>query len=145
MIDVVAGLILDAHGRLLACRRPEEKHLGGLWEFPGGKIEAGESPATALVRELHEELGIDVAVLDFPLSPVVHDYGRGPIRLIPLACTIVSGTPAPHEHSEIRWCPPHEIQALDLAAADLPILHEWLTSRPAAAEGGRPNALTEGI
>lgn len=124
MIDVVAGLIQDGEDRLLACRRPEGKHLGGKWEFPGGKVEAGESPAEALVRELREELEITVAVGE-ALTSVVHDYGRGPIRLIPLLCTIAEGIPRPHEHSEIRWCDAADLKQLDLAAADLPILTEW--------------------
>lgn len=124
MIDVVAGLILDDAGRLLACRRPVGKHLGGLWEFPGGKLEPGESPAAALVRELEEELGITVAP-DTALTPVVWDYGHGPIRLHPLLCRIVSGTPHPHEHSEIRWCEKDELGELDWAAADVPVLEEW--------------------
>jgi len=128
MLDVVAGLILDPCKRLLVCRRPPEKHLGGLWEFPGGKIEPGEDPAAALIRELREELGIVVAPCGPPLTPVVHDYGRGPIRLIPIPCTISSGIPHPLEHSEIRWCEAAEILHLDLAAADIPILHEWLAT-----------------
>ncbi len=123
-IDVVAGLVQDDRGRLLACRRPVGKHLGGKWEFPGGKVEAGETPAHALVRELREELEITVEPGE-TLTPVVHDYGRGPIRLIPLLCTITAGVPHPHEHDEIRWCATAELEQLDLAAADLPILAEW--------------------
>ena len=129
MIDVVAGLILDDAGRLLACKRPEGKHLGGKWEFPGGKLEPGEDPASALIRELEEELGIVVHVLVEPgtaLTPVVWDYGRGPIRLHPLLCRIASEEPPhPHEHSEIRWCAPDELAELDWAEADVPILAEW--------------------
>lgn len=124
MIDVVAGLIQDEQGRLLACRRPADKHLGGKWEFPGGKLEPGETPEHALVRELREELEITVEP-GATLTPVVHDYGRGPIRLIPLLCTIADGIPHPHEHDEIRWCTTAELAELDLAAADLPILAEW--------------------
>jgi len=128
MIEVVAGLILDGSGRLLACRRPEGKHLGGKWEFPGGKLEAGETPALALIRELEEELSIRVEP-GTALTPVVWDYGRGPIRLHPLLCTISRGEPHPHEHSEIRWCSPEELVALDWAAADVPILQEWREAR----------------
>ena len=124
MIDVVAGLILDDAGRLLACKRPEGKHLGGKWEFPGGKVEPGEDPATALVRELEEELGIQVQT-GAELTPVVWDYGRGPIRLHPFLCRIQSGTPHPHEHSDIRWCEVDELGELDWAEADVPILAEW--------------------
>lgn len=129
MIDVVAGLIHDGRGRLLACRRPEGKHLAGKWEFPGGKVEPGESPHRALVRELREELEITVEPAE-TLTPVVHDYGRGPIRLIPILCRITDGTPHPHEHDEIRWCAIHELQRLDLADADLPILAEWARRSP---------------
>lgn len=125
MIRVVAGLIEGDQGRLLACRRPEGKHLAGKWEFPGGKIEAGESPNEALVRELNEELGVMVEVRG-GLTPVVHDYGRGPIELIPLRCRILSGAPEPSEHSELRWCDAKALGELDLAAADLPILAEWV-------------------
>ena len=125
MIDVVAGLILDSRGQLLACRRPEGKHLGGKWEFPGGKVEPRETPQSALIRELKEELEITIAI-ERPLSAVIHDYGRGPIQLIPFPCTIPEGKPYPHEHSELRWCSPVELPALDWAAADLPILAEYL-------------------
>lgn len=125
MIEVVAGLIEDDRGRLLACRRPDNKHLAGKWEFPGGKLEPGESPADALVRELREELGITVEP-GAPLTAVVHDYGRGPIRLIPILCTITEGVAHPHEHDEIRWCSAGELAGLDLAEADLPILAEWV-------------------
>ena len=125
MIDVVAGLILDPAGRLLACKRPEGKHLGGKWEFPGGKVEAGEDAVAALVRELEEELGIIVAS-EKALTPVVWDYGRGPIRLHSYVCIILSGQPHPHEHSEIRWCAREELPSLDWAEADVPILREWL-------------------
>jgi 8-oxo-dGTP diphosphatase len=128
MIDVVAGLILDPAGRLLACKRPEGKHLGGKWEFPGGKVEHGEDPVAALVRELEEELGIIVDA-GKALTPVVWDYGRGPIRLHPFVCTVTSGEPHPHEHEEIRWCRAEELGALDWAEADVPILGEWRSLR----------------
>lgn len=124
MIRVVAGLIEDDQQRLLACRRPEGKHLAGKWEFPGGKIEEGESPSTALVRELQEELAVVVETAN-SLTPIVHDYGRGPIELIPIRCRIVEGSPEAREHSELAWCDARQLSQLDLADADLPILEEW--------------------
>ena len=127
MIDVVAGLILDESGRLLACRRPEGKHLGGKWEFPGDKLEEGEDSAAAVVRELEEELGISVVACE-AVTPLVWDYGRGPIRLHPIVCRIAGGELHPHEHSEIRWCMREELEGLDWAAADVPVLEEWLQS-----------------
>ncbi|WP_075090925.1 (deoxy)nucleoside triphosphate pyrophosphohydrolase [Haloferula sp. BvORR071] len=136
MIEVVAGLILDETGRLLACRRPEGKHLGGKWEFPGGKLEEGEDAATALVRELEEELGVTVQTGE-SLTPVIWDYGKGPIRLHPILCRIAKGEPHPHEHSEICWCDLEELTLLDWAAADLPILEEWRALLQACPDVGQ--------
>ncbi len=124
-VQVVAGLIHDRSHRLLICLRPPGKHLAGFWEFPGGKIEPDETPEAALIRELREELAITVTP-GKQLTPVIHDYGRGPIRLIPIVCTIAEGNPQPLEHAELRWCAPADFQQLPLAAADLPILAEWL-------------------
>lgn len=125
MTEVVAALILDEHGRLLACRRPEGKHLGGKWEFPGGKVEGAEERPAALARELAEELGIEVEV-GAALTSVTWDYGSIRIRLHPFICRILQGEPYPIEHSEIRWTPPSELTALDWAAADEPIVAEFL-------------------
>jgi 8-oxo-dGTP diphosphatase len=124
VIEVVCGVIEDGAGRLLACRRPAGKHLGGQWELPGGKLEPGESPAAALHRELREELAIETAIGD-PLRPVEHDYGGLAIRLHPLRCRITAGTPHPHEHAEIRWVAANELAQLEWAAADLPVLDQW--------------------
>ncbi len=133
MIEVVAGLIEDGAGRVLACQRGEGAHLAGKWEFPGGKLEAGESPCVALVRELDEELGVEVEVTG-RLSPVEWDYGRGPIRLIPLRCRLLGGSPHPHEHQALRWIRPAEAGSLDWAEADLPIVAEWVA---ADGDGGK--------
>jgi len=125
MIDVVCGVIQDEAGCYLACLRPHGKHLGGLWEFPGGKVEAGESAAVALVREMQEELGVHVEV-GAPLTPVVWAYDERTIRLIPLRCRIVVGTPHPHEHEKFLWCRAEDFGDLAWAPADIPILHEIL-------------------
>lgn len=119
-IDVTCGLI-ERDGRVLVAQRPPGKALAGKWEFPGGKLERGESAAACLVRELREELGIEVEV-GAALPPCVHDYGQRAIRLLPFRCTIVAGEVHAHEHTAVRWCTLEEIATLDLAAADLPVL-----------------------
>ena len=123
MIDVVCGVIQDTRGRFLACLRPQGKHLGGKWEFPGGKIDPGETPQAALARELLEELGVVVEV-GRALEPVVWAYERGTIRLHPFFCRIVSGEMSAIEHEELRWCAASDFRRLDWADADLPILDQ---------------------
>ena len=127
MIDVVCGVIGNDQGCFLACRRPSDKHLAGLWEFPGGKVEASESPAEALIRELREELGIEVSVGE-ALDPVIWAYERGEIRLLPFLCKIVHGVPQAIEHSELQWCAPNRFDSLAWAPADLPILTQIRSS-----------------
>lgn len=122
-MDVVCGIIGDGEGRVLACRRPEGGHLAGLWEFPGGKLEAGESATVALARELREELAVEVDVGD-PLTPVVWQDGQRTIRLIPYHCRIVGGVLSLLEHAESRWCGAEEAGSLAWAPADVPVLGE---------------------
>jgi 8-oxo-dGTP diphosphatase len=123
MTEVVCGVIKDEAGCFLACLRPAGKHLGGLWEFPGGKVEAGEPPEAALVRELREELGIEVTV-EGALDPVTWTYDRGQIRLSPYLCHITLGIPSPLEHEALRWCAPRDFESLEWAPADLPVLDQ---------------------
>ena len=93
-IDVVAVALIDSDNRVLVAQRPPGKPLAGLWEFPGGKIETGERPATALVRELAEELGIRVAEADLhPLTFVAHDYSDFQLLLLLYTCTRWIGQP----------------------------------------------------
>lgn len=118
MIEVVCAVILK-DGRVLACQRPLDKNEGGKWEFPGGKIETGESPEEALVREIQEELGVCVQVGDH-LNPV--EYGE--IRLMAYRCDIVSGMLVLNEHLAMKWVSPAEAAGLDWAQADVPIWEE---------------------
>lgn len=127
MMDVVCGVIENAAGQLLACLRPQGKHLGGLWEFPGGKIDPGESPEAALVRELREELNVEVEVGQ-PLSPVVWHYENVTIRLHPFHCRIIAGELQAIEHEQLHWCAPEDFHTLDWAEADVPILREIAAS-----------------
>jgi 8-oxo-dGTP diphosphatase len=121
MIDVVCGIIRDERGRLLAGLRPQGKHLGGLWELPGGKIDSGETPEEALVRELREELGIEVEV-GFPFEPVSWQYESGVIRLLSYACEIRSGELTVMSHERIAWVGLDELEGLEWAPADVPVL-----------------------
>lgn len=125
----VVCAVLERGDRVLAARRPEGKALAGLWEFPGGKIEPGETPPEALVRELREELGIE-AVVGAALTPVRHAHPGGLLELHPFRCR-TGGEPAAAEHAELRWCLPEELEALAWAPADIPIVRELLAARPA--------------
>lgn len=123
VIDVVAGVIrhrIDA-GRYLLAQRPAHKIRGGLWEFPGGKIEAGETPAMALARELHEELGLRVAG-SAPLFTVRHDYPDVSVRLQIRAIDDCSGEPCLHDAAAIAWLDFNESTHKPLADADRRIL-----------------------
>ncbi|MFD2159648.1 (deoxy)nucleoside triphosphate pyrophosphohydrolase [Rubritalea tangerina] len=130
MIQVVCGLIVNGEGRLLICQRPEGKAQAGLWEFPGGKIDQGESAREALRRELIEELGCEVEVGE-ALTSVRYAYDDYSICLIPYICRLLDGQePKAIEHSNIEWVRGDErlVTSADyaLAPADIPILEEWV-------------------
>jgi 8-oxo-dGTP diphosphatase len=122
-IPVVCAVIEDDTGRVLVAQRPAHKHLGLKWEFAGGKVEAGESPEAALLREIREELACDLAIVR-ALPRFTHNYGTVAIEMIPFVCRLLPGSPAPHahEHVAVRWVSPAELAAIDLAAADLPVV-----------------------
>ena len=101
-ITVVAAVIRDAEGRVLMTQRPADRHMGGLWEFPGGKIDDGEAPSEALARELDEELGIEVEV-GRPLTFAVHEEPGLRILLLFYAARIVSGSLRGHEGQAVEW------------------------------------------
>lgn len=129
MTEVVCGVIRDKEGKVLVCRRAADRHLGGLWEFPGGKVEEGEDTREALARELSEELGIVVKVGDRFDAVVEWTDEVVRIRLSGFLCEILEGKAEPLEHEEIRWCEHGELPGLDWAKADLPILDELLVAR----------------
>ena len=126
-LPVVAGAI-ERDGKLLLCRRPMHKARGGGFEFPGGKIEAGESSAEALARELREELGVEIRAGE-TLAQTVHAYPELTVRLTLLRAEIVSGVPQLLEHTEFRWASPEEALALDLCPADRTLLKKILENR----------------
>jgi 8-oxo-dGTP diphosphatase len=127
VILVVAAALVDPDGRVLLAQRPPGKAMAGLWEFPGGKIEVGETPERALIREMEEELGILVKEPCLaPFTFASHAYA-GFHLLMPLyLCRRWEGVPAPREHVAIRWVRPHDLianpDAFPLPAADLPLL-----------------------
>ena len=117
---VVAGVVMDS-GQVMIARRLGRLRMGGLWEFPGGKVEAGESDEVALVRELREELNIVVAVHEF-LGESIHDDGRGPVKLVAYRCTHVSGELMLQDHDAVRYVYPNEFGEYEFAPADVPLL-----------------------
>lgn len=123
-IRVVCGIIVH-EGKVLAAQRSSIQTNALLWEFPGGKINENENESDALTREMHEELGI-IVMPGLRLTPVVHRYPSFTIQLIPFVCALLSGTPQPHEHAQIRWVVPEEAIRLLWAPADIPVVEEYL-------------------
>lgn len=122
IIEVAAGIIYDSSGRILIARRKPEKSIGGKWEFPGGKIEAGETPEVCLKRELVEELGINVNTIT-PFMVTKHNYGDFQILLIVFECMIVSNDIiSMNDHDRITWVTKNELKLFDFAPADIPIV-----------------------
>ena len=122
-VRVVAALMVR-DGLLFAARRSPERREGGLWELPGGKVEVGESDQEALVRELQEELSIDVEVGDF-VAESTHTYAHGTVTLVGYRCRLVAGDPVLRDHDAARWLSVPEMETLDWAPADLPLLAAW--------------------
>jgi len=120
---VVAAALVDAAGRVLVQQRPAGKHMAGLWEFPGGKVEAGETPEAALVRELAEELAITVAVdalvpLTFASEPLADRH----LLLLLYRCDAWIGEPQPLEAVALAWHAPSALRGLTMPLADLPFI-----------------------
>ena len=126
----VVGAVIVRDGRVLCAQRGSGTALAGMWEFPGGKVEPGEQPRDALVRELTEELHCDVAVGDF-LTTTVHEYDFATISLTTFICEIVAGEPELTEHQDVVWLAPGELHTLDWAPADIPAVE--MISRSATA------------
>lgn len=117
-IEVVGAIIVRDESVLVAQRGPG-KALAGLWEFPGGKVEPGESPTDALTREIIEELGCRIEVGEH-VTTTTHKYEFGTIELATYYATLRSGTPVASEHAELRWVPFNDLHSLEWAPADLP-------------------------
>ena len=128
MIPVTCALI-EHNGRLLAAQRSSPPELAGLWEFPGGKVEPNESPEACLIREIKEELNLDIAITQ-ALTPSLHTYPTKTIELIPFRCHLTSPLDnlQLNDHQAVRWLHADEVENLPWAPADLPILREWITT-----------------
>lgn len=123
-IDVTAAIIWQ-EGQVFAARRAPGKHLEGHWEFPGGKVEKGESHQECLLRELNEELGITVNVGQF-VGESVFDYGEKKVRLLAYNTELLDGEFTLKDHDEIRWVPINELEDLLWAPADIPFVRQIL-------------------
>jgi 8-oxo-dGTP diphosphatase len=115
----VVGAVIVREGQIMAAQRGGNGPLSGLWEFPGGKVEAGESARAALEREIAEELACVVDVGD-EITTTVHEYDFAEITLTTYFCTLVDGEPRLSEHTAVQWLRPDEMSLLEWAPADLP-------------------------
>jgi 8-oxo-dGTP diphosphatase len=122
IVIVAACALLDRKGAVLIAKRPEGRPLAGLWELPGGKVEAGEEPEEALVREIHEELGIDVAKSDLaPLIFASHAYPEFHLLMPVYLCRCWQGSAAAREGQELLWVKPNTLHLYDMPPADEPL------------------------
>ena len=123
LLLVAAVALIDADGRVLIAQRPEGKQLAGLWEFPGGKVEAGERPEESLIRELHEELGI--AVQEACLAPLTfasHAYETFHLLMPLYACRRWDGFVQPREGQALKWVRPRDLASYPMPPADEPLI-----------------------
>lgn len=130
LVVVAASALIDPDGRVLLAQRPAHKELGGLWEFPGGKIAEGETPELALIRELKEELGIIVPLRCLsPLTFASHAYESFHLLMALFACRNWEGDPKPLEGQRLAWVRKDRLRDYKMPPADeplIPILQDWL-------------------
>lgn len=130
IVLVSAVALIDRDGRILIAKRPEGKAMAGLWEFPGGKVEPGETPESALIRELREELGIETwSSCLAPLTFASHTYDDFHLLMPLFACRKWEGVARPREHSALKWVGVRDLANYPMPAADVPlvaILRDWL-------------------
>ncbi len=130
IILVAAVALIDRDGRVLLAQRPEGKSMAGLWEFPGGKVEPGETPEVALIRELEEELGINTWQSCLaPLTFASHSYDDFHLLMPLFACRKWDGTPQSREGQKLAWVRKQNLRDYEMPAADvplIPILRDWL-------------------
>lgn len=123
----VAAAIITHNSKVLIAKRPMNKFLGGYWEFPGGKIEAGETPEICLRRELAEELAINVKINHY-LTEQIFDYGQFVVCLKVFLCTLDGGEIKLNDHDEIKWVDKNQLLSYNLAPADIPLVDFYLAN-----------------
>jgi len=130
VVLVAAVALIDVDGRVLLAQRPEGKAMAGLWEFPGGKVEPGETPEAALIRELDEELGINTWESCLaPLTFASHSYESFHLLMPLFACRKWDGIPSPRENQRLSWASAQDLRNYEMPEADIPlipILRDWL-------------------
>ncbi len=119
----VVAAVIEKDGRFLITKRLKTSHLGHCWEFPGGKIEAGETLEECIVRECQEEIGVDVQPIR-KIDEKIHSYPEVTVHLYFLLCKIVSGTPQPIECADCRWVLPQELSSFEFPAGDLEVIQK---------------------
>ncbi|WP_134701724.1 (deoxy)nucleoside triphosphate pyrophosphohydrolase [Ammoniphilus sp. YIM 78166] len=120
-IHVVGAVIRNHEGEILCALRSPSMSMPNLWEFPGGKMEEGESPEQSLVREIQEELGCTIEVQDL-IEDIHHDYPFAVVHLLTYRARLLSGTPTAKEHARIDWVPADQLLSLEWAPADIPTI-----------------------
>lgn len=123
LVLVAACALIDPDGRVLVAQRPPGKRMAGLWEFPGGKVEAGERPEDTVIRELHEELGITVKEACLaPFTFASHPYPDFQLLMPLYVCRRWEGVATAHEHTALKWVMPRELSQYPMPPADLPLI-----------------------
>jgi 8-oxo-dGTP diphosphatase len=123
LLLVSACALVDVDGRVLVAQRPDGKSMAGLWEFPGGKIEARETPEETLIRELNEEIGVDTQSSCLaPLTFASHAYEEFHLLMLLYVCRKWQGTPRPLEAKALRWMRPRELRDIAMPPADVPLI-----------------------
>lgn len=124
----VTCAIIERDGLVLATQRSAAMSMPGKWEFPGGKIDPGESPEECLHREIQEEIGVEIRIAQ-SLQPCTHQYPSFTITLLPFVCSLEKGELTLHEHEDMAWLRPSQLPTLDWAEADVPVMAAYVSMR----------------
>ena len=122
----VSCAIIEREGLVLVCQRSEKMDLAGKWEFPGGKLRGDESAEASIIREIKEEISVNIQVLE-KMPSHQHDYGSKMIELIPFRAKIISGEVVLTEHAAFEWLDVEELPLLEWADADIPVVMDYIT------------------